>query len=87
MSKKKRQQEKIRKEQARQIKRAAKAKREQNNPSKWEEKKAKRQSSQQAVRDSQYPHIPSGCKLILSKLPSPQNCAGCSRLCEYNPSY
>lgn len=77
--------EKVKKEQARQIKRAAKAKRQQNNSAKWEEKKAKRQEQQQAVKDSQYPSIPPNCKLILSKLPSPQNCMGCNVMCKYNP--
>lgn len=42
MSKKKRNMEKQKKEQARQIKRAAKAKRQQHNPQKWEDKKAKK---------------------------------------------
>lgn len=47
MSKKKRNMEKQKKEKARQVKRAAKAKRQQHNPQKWEDKKAKRQQAQE----------------------------------------
>ena len=51
MSKKRRQMKKAKKEQARQIKRAAKAKRQKHDPAKWDEKKAKRQEKQMSRLD------------------------------------
>ena len=86
MSKRKREMEKAKKQKARQVKKQAKAKREKNDPVKWEEKKEVRQIMLQAKRDA-YPNMSEDCKLPLSKTPSPLNCSGCEIDCPYNRHY
>ncbi len=84
MSKKKRNMVKQKKEQARQVKRAAKAQREKHDPLKWEEKKAKKHSKQEEAWNSKYPDANKDCELSLSKAPSTENCSNCRFDCPYN---
>lgn len=83
MSKRKREMEKAKKAKARQVKQQAKAKRQRNDPVKWEEKKEVRQIMQQAKREA-FPDMRGDCQLPLSKTPSPINCARCELECPYN---
>lgn len=84
MSRRKRQIERQQKEREKQKVRAAKKARQQNYPSRWEEKKRRKCQSQVAYKDGKFPGINEACELNTFQLPSPENCKGCVLDCPYN---
>lgn len=69
---------------AKQLKKQAKKNRQKHDPLKWEEKKRKKQFSQNKKWNIQYSDVNPECSLPLSQFPSKKNCKDCILQCKYN---
>ena len=93
MSKKGRTARKDRQRQKKQIAKAAKKRRQVNDPNKWRERQKKKHQKFNDQFDSKFPGVPEECSLPNRYLlPSDQNCKGCelcrihAYFCPYYPN-